>query len=94
MLGTVCVCFHNKVPGPDYFNYATELYAGARRTRMYLYIAAMYFCCCPLFCNTAVVAAAAAVRHRVPDGQIWCCGSLHLISVSFFSRHNSNTICF
>ena len=27
----------------------------------------------------------AAVRHRVPDGKICCCGSLHLIPVLSFS---------
>ena len=35
-------------------------------------------------CYTAV-AAAAAVRHRVPHGKNWCCGSLHLIPVFSFS---------
>ena len=36
-------------------------------------------CCCSLCCYTAVVAAAtvlvlpAAVRHRVPEGQVCCC---------------------
>ena len=28
---------------------------------------------------------AAAVRHRVPDGKICCCGSLHMIPVFSFS---------
>ena len=47
-----------------------------RRTYEYLYISAMYFRCYS-------VVAAAAVRHRVPDGKNCCCGSLHLIRVLF-----------
>ena len=34
------------------------------------------------YCSNAV---AAAARHRVPDGKICCCGSLHPIPVSSFS---------
>ena len=37
-------------------------------------------------CYTAVsAAAAAAVRHRVLDGNFFCCGPLYLIPVFFFS---------
>ena len=36
---------------------------------------------------------AAAVRHRVPDCENCCCGSLHLIPV-FLSLHHSNMFLF
>ena len=58
---------------------------------MYLYIPAMYFCCCSVLCSyTTAVAAAVAVRHRVPDGKICCCGSLHLIPVVLSLHSNTN----
>ena len=77
-------------------NYTTELYAAVRRTSVYSYLPAMYFWC---FCSVRVFAIllllmqlllhAAAVRHRVPDGKVCWCGSLHLIPVSSSSfKHN------
>ena len=36
-------------------------------------------------CNVILLLFAAAVGHRVPDGKICCCGSLHLIPVFSFS---------
>ena len=55
---------------------------------MYLYIPAMYFCCCLLLlllCSVLLYWCCCCC-HRAPDGQICCCGSLHLIPVfSFFS---------
>ena len=43
-------------------------------------------CCCSVRCYPAVAAAAvlllaAAVRNRVPDDALYCCGLLHLIPV-------------
>ena len=54
---------------------------------------AVYFCCCcSVCCYTALLLLhAAAVRHRVPDGKICCCSSLHLVQM-FFSLHHSHTI--
>ena len=86
------VRFHNEyfdLIGYRYTSYC--LYAAARRTSMYLYTPAMCFCCCSsVVCWFSVAGAAAAVRHRVPDGKICCCGSLHLIPV-FFSLHSNTT---
>ena len=44
-------------------------------------------CCRRSCCSVcyATLAAAGTVRHRVPDGKICCCGSLHLIPVFSFS---------
>ena len=82
LLGTVCAFATEYLALID-CNYTIELYAAVRRTSMYLHIPVMYLCCCSVCCYTAVVAV--AVRHRVPDGEICCCGSLHLIPVFSFS---------
>ena len=57
---------------------------------MSLYIPVMCFCCCSVCCYLAVAAAAvlllaAAIRHRVPNETISCCGLLRLIPVFSFS---------
>ena len=50
----------------------------SEQSRSQFYMHTECCCCCSVCCYTAVVAAAAvmllpaAVRHRVPDGQIWC----------------------
>ena len=73
--------FRNRVPGPDRSSllYCTLLHDVRVCIRIYL-PAAVY--CVAIY---TAVAAAAAVRHRVPDGNICCCGSLHLIPVFSFS---------
>ena len=42
-------------------------------------------CCYPAGAAATVLLLAAAVRHRVPDGALCCCGLLHLIPVFYFS---------
>ena len=90
--------FHNTI--------VTILYAAARRSSVYVYKPAKYFCCCCCCCCCCCSVVllyccccsccclqllAAAVRHRVPDGKLCCCGSLHLIRMFSFSsfKHNA-----
>ena len=73
-------------------DYVTILYAAARRTGMDSYIPA---CCFVVWCYNAVAAAAAAVRHREPDGKNCFRGLLPLIPVFSLSsfEHEFISMC-
>ena len=47
-------------------------------------------CCYPAGAAATVLLLAAAVRHRVPDGALCCCGLLHLIPVFIETRFSFN----
>ena len=67
---------------------STRYYTAAVRRVIHLpciYTECSYRCCCSLCCYACVAAAAAAVRHRVPDGK-YCCWLIESDSIqSFFS---------
>ena len=66
-------------------NYTTELYDAVVRCTSILFVYKNFCCCCcVLLILLLLLQHAAAVRHRVPDGNICCCGSLHLIPVFSF----------